>query len=167
MTMRRREREIFDRQMIDSIIARCKVCHLGLIVDGRPYVVPICFGYDGSAVFLHMAAEGKKTAGLTHGAEVCIEFDIPGEVAQSPKACSWTMSYESVIAYGPVEVLESLEDKRAALNEIMKPYGGGETDWSFPENVVKSTRVLRIPLSEITAKAGPRPQAAVKHDQSL
>ncbi len=159
MPMRQSKREIVDRQAIDGIIARCRVCRLGLIVDGRPYVVPICFGYDGRAVFLHMAAEGKKTAGLQQGAEICIEFDIPGDVIQSPKACSWTLSYESVIAHGPVEVLESLEDKRAALNEIMKQYGGDKPEWSFPDNVVKNTRVLKVPLTEITAKASPSGQA--------
>ncbi len=60
MPMRQSKREIVDRQAIDGIIARCRVCRLGLIVDGRPYVVPICFGYDGRAVFLHMAAGARR-----------------------------------------------------------------------------------------------------------
>lgn len=161
--MRRNEKEIADRQAIDSIISRSRVCRLGLIVEGRPYVVPMCFGYDGSAVLLHMAKDGKKIAGLEHGAHVCIEFDIPGDVMQSSKACSWTMSYESVIAHGPVEILQALADKRLALAKIMNQYGGGNTDWSFPENVIRNMLILKVPLKEITGKASPAVQSAGTH----
>ncbi len=157
--MRRSEREITDRKAIDSIIARSRVCRLGLIVDGRPYIVPLCFGYDGTAVLFHMAKEGKKTAGLKDGNQVCLEFDIPGDVIESTKPCSWTMSYESVIAHGPIEILKSTKEKHRALSAIMKQYGGNKTDWSFPENVLQNMQVLKVPLKEITAKASPPKQA--------
>lgn len=153
MTMRRKDREILDREVIDSIISRSLVCRLGLIVDGRPYVVPLCFGYDGNSVFVHMAKAGKKVVGLREGNQVCIEFDIPGDVIRSPNACSWSMSYESVIAYGSAQFLESLPEKRSALMTIMRHYGGDDSDCSFPEQALKNTFVLRVDLNEITGKA--------------
>ncbi len=155
MTMRRSERGIFDREQIDSIISRSPVCRLGLVVDGRPYVVPLCFGYDGQAVFLHVATAGKKLAGLRENNQVCLEFDIPGEVTRSPDACSWSMSYESVIANGSVEFLESVAEKRSALMTIMKHYGGDDPDWTFPASVLENTFVLKVHLNEITGKANP------------
>ncbi len=160
MTMRRSEREIFDREVIDSIIARSPVCRLGLIVDGRPYVVPLCFGYDGKAVFFHMAKAGKKVAGLRESSKVCIEFDIPGELTTSPDACSWSISYESVIAHGPAEFLESAAKKQSALMTIMRHYGGDDPDWSFPTKVLENTLVLKVHLSEVTGKASPAPKSA-------
>lgn len=160
MTMRRSDREILDRETIDSIIARCSVCRLGLIVDGRPYVVPLCFGYDGTSVFFHMAKAGKKVAGLRAGNQVCVEFDIPGAVVKSPEACNWTMSYQSVVAYGPVTLVESVEDKRAALATIMRQYAGKQTDWSFPASVLENTLVAKVDLMEITGKASPPEPAA-------
>ncbi|MFH0778167.1 MAG: pyridoxamine 5'-phosphate oxidase family protein [Candidatus Eisenbacteria bacterium] len=48
--MRRSEREIRSRPEIDEIIRGSQVCRLGLALDGRPYVVPVSFGYDGSAI---------------------------------------------------------------------------------------------------------------------
>jgi nitroimidazol reductase NimA-like FMN-containing flavoprotein (pyridoxamine 5'-phosphate oxidase superfamily) len=42
--MRKKEKEITNREEIDRIIRDAKICHLGLIADGRPYVVPVTFG---------------------------------------------------------------------------------------------------------------------------
>lgn len=163
--MRRSEREIFDREAIDSIIARSPVCRLGLIVDGRPYVVPLCFGYDGDAVFLHMAKVGKKVEGLRETNRICIEFDIPGDVIRHANACNWSMSYESVIAYGSAEFLESIAAQRSALMAIMRHYGGDNPDWSFPETVLENTLVVKVHLSEITGKATPAMESANKSMQ--
>ena len=58
--VRRDDKEIASRSEIDDIIRGCKVCHLGLAVDGEPYIVPVSFGYDGEAVYFHTAPEGKK-----------------------------------------------------------------------------------------------------------
>ncbi len=155
MTMRRSDREILDREVIDSIISRSPICRLGLIVDRRPYVVPLCFGYDGNAVFLHMAQVGKKVSGLRENNQVCIEFDIPGDVLGSPDACSWSISYESVIAYGSVEFLDSVEEKRSALVTIMRHYAKNDADWSLPTDVPKNMLVVKVHLNDITGKARP------------
>ena len=58
--MRRKDKEIGERAMIDSVIERSKVCHLGMCDDGIPYIVPMCFGYEGNTIFLHCAKEGRK-----------------------------------------------------------------------------------------------------------
>jgi len=38
--MRRKEKEIQSRDLIDQILAKSQVCRLGLCKDNRPYVVP-------------------------------------------------------------------------------------------------------------------------------
>ena len=62
--MRRQDREIKDPEKILSIIAACPYCHLGFSDQGKPYVVPVNFGYtveDGRTVFyFHGAREGRK-----------------------------------------------------------------------------------------------------------
>lgn len=151
--MRKAERQITDRGRIDSIIRRSRVCRMGLVDGSRPYVVPLCFGYDGQAVFLHMAAEGKKTDCLRNNSSVCIEFDIPGEISESANACSFSISYESVIAFGVAEFLESAEDKSYGLMQIMQQYADAGAEWSFPQGILDKTTVVKVLLKEITGKA--------------
>ena len=43
--MRRKDREIKEFDEIIDVLSRCKVLHLALISDGKPYAVPVNFGY--------------------------------------------------------------------------------------------------------------------------
>jgi nitroimidazol reductase NimA-like FMN-containing flavoprotein (pyridoxamine 5'-phosphate oxidase superfamily) len=57
--MRRTEKEI-GRAEIDAIIRRSQVCRLGLSDQGEPYVVPLCFGYDGQALIENLTGNQSK-----------------------------------------------------------------------------------------------------------
>ena len=153
--MSRSDRRISDRKRIDDIIRRCRVCRMGLLVEGRPYVVPLCFGYDGKAAYFHMSRKGKKIAGLDRNKTVCLEWDLPGDVIESSEPCGWSMSFESVIAYGSVVFLQSDYEKREGLNFIMQQYSGKKAKWSFPGEKVVKTVVLKVQLDEISGMAKP------------
>lgn len=43
--MTRRELEVTDPQEIIRILDTCKVLHLGLVDEGKPYIVPMNYGY--------------------------------------------------------------------------------------------------------------------------
>ena len=151
--MGRDDRRISDRKQIDDIIRRCRVCRIGLLVEGQPYVVPLCFGYDGKSAYFHMSRKGKKMAGLNTDSKVCLEWDYPGDVIESSEPCGWSMSFESVIAYGLVVFLQSDHEKRNGLNFIMQQYSGKDVKWSFPIEKVEKTVVLKVLLEEISGMA--------------
>ncbi|MBQ5859130.1 MAG: pyridoxamine 5'-phosphate oxidase family protein, partial [Peptococcaceae bacterium] len=44
--MRRKDREVTNRQQILSIMESCDVCRLGLVDNNMPYVVPMCFAHQ-------------------------------------------------------------------------------------------------------------------------
>ena len=58
--MKRQDKEIQNRQLIDEIISQALVCRLGLCRDNQPYVVPLNFGYDGQRLYFHSAQKGMK-----------------------------------------------------------------------------------------------------------
>lgn len=72
--MRKRDQEITDRVTIDDILRRCPVCHLGPIHANRLYVVPLCFGYDGHALYFHCADKGLKLDCLRSNPSDCAGF---------------------------------------------------------------------------------------------
>jgi nitroimidazol reductase NimA-like FMN-containing flavoprotein (pyridoxamine 5'-phosphate oxidase superfamily) len=128
---------------------------MGLLVDGQPYVVPLCFGYDGNSVYFHMSRKGRKMAGFNVNSNVCLEWDLPGDVIESSEPCGWSMSYESVIAYGSVVFLKSDDAKRDGLNFIMQQYAGKNVKWNFPSEKLEKTVVLKVQLEEISGMAKP------------
>jgi uncharacterized protein len=150
--MRREDREIREREQIDDIIRRSGVCRLGMVCDGEPYVVPLCFGYDGVAVYLHMATEGRKLDALRANPRVCLEWDLPGELLPARAACGWGLAYESVIAYGLAGELTDEVAKTRALACIMAQYAGEGATWTFPPEQLARTVVVRVELTEVTGK---------------
>ncbi len=43
--MRRRDREVTDLNQIFEIVRNCSVAHVGMVENGKPYVVALNFGY--------------------------------------------------------------------------------------------------------------------------
>lgn len=149
--MRKKEREIKDRNIIDDIIRRCRVCRLAMCDDGQPYVVPLNFGYDGSFLYFHAALEGRKIDIIKRNNRVGFEFDILHDIVTAQRACDFSAKYESVIGSGTAEILDDLDAKKEALKWIMRQYGSDAGD--FPEEIMKKTLILRVRIIEISGKA--------------
>lgn len=148
--MRRTDKQISDRDEIDGIMRRSKVCRLALVDGGGPYLVPLCFGYDGSALYFHSAAAGKKIDLLKKNRNVCFEFDADAQVVPADASCGWTMRYRSVIGSGIAVFVEDPGEKRTALAAIMRQYGGKESDYS--DETLRKTAVIKVEIREITGK---------------
>jgi hypothetical protein len=149
--MRRGDKAITDRRQIDEIIRGSLVCRLALVQDGRPYLVPLSFGYDGDAFYFHTAPEGRKIDCFLAGGEVCFECERHVELRRDPQiACRWSMDYESVIGYGTIGELTTDADKRHALNLIMRQYSG--QDWTFDDATMAKTRAWKLTIQSISGK---------------
>ena len=148
--MRKSDREITDRSVIDGIIRRCRVCRLGLSDNGQPYVVPLNFGYDGQALYFHGPPEGRKIDVIRKNKRVCFEFDAVVAIVEAEAACDWGTRYRSVIGFGTAEIINDPEAKRAALTAIMAQYSSGR--FTFPEPIVNKTAVIKVNIEEMTGK---------------
>ena len=66
--MRRKDREVTDIAVVEDILKRAAVVHLGMADGGKPYVVPMHYGYtfqDGVLIlYVHGAHTGKKYAAM-------------------------------------------------------------------------------------------------------
>ena len=152
--MRRSEKEIADREEIDSIIRRSRVLRLGLSDKGQPYVVPLCFGYDGKALYFHCAREGRKLDILSRNSRVCFEFDNFEAMVEANDACGWGIRYQSVIGVGTAQLVEEGPDKQHALSVIMAQYS--ERAFSFPAEMLVRTAVVKIEIERLTGKQSSR-----------
>ena len=148
--MRRKDREITDISVMESIIRRSSVCRIGLCDEGRPYVVPMNFGYRDGKVYMHSALEGRKLDTIRKNPEVCLEFETDLEMVRAEEACSFSMKYKSVIAWGKASIQEEVEDKTYGLNVIMEHYAGRE--FEFPAQSLARIVVIRVDIEEMTGK---------------
>lgn len=149
--MRRSDKEIKDSGLISQIIDNCQVCRLGLAKDNIPYIVPVAFGYDGAALYVHTAKAGRKIEFIEANPQVCFEFEHNVSLKPHESApCDWSFSFQSVIGYGTIRELTAPVEIVEGLNLIMKQYS--KRKWSFSEESLSAIKVWKISIESVTGK---------------
>ncbi len=148
--MRRKDKEIKDRAAINSIIARADVCRLALSHDNSPYLVPLCFGYDGTSLYFHSAKAGRKIDILRQNPEVCFEMAVDCEPVKGPQSCDWTMRFMSVIGFGRVSFIDDNEEKKKALSAICAQYS--DSPLTGDTKKIEKTLVFRVDITDMSGK---------------
>ena len=149
--MRRADKEITDPGMISKIIGSCHVCRLGVAQDNIPYIIPVSFGYDGDALYVHTAQAGRKISFFEANPTVCLEFERGVDLKpHEHDPCSWSFSYQSVIGYGVIRELTDPAEMISALHLIMKQYS--KQEWSFTVESIAALRVWKISIESLSGK---------------
>lgn len=148
--MRRKEKQITERSEIDAVIRGCRICHLALAVDNIPYVVPLCYGYDGTSLYFHTAASGKKIDFLKTNPRVCFQMERDVRLADSGQTpCDWTFYFESVIGSGLAQELLDPDERESALGWIVRQYGAGS---GGKMSLSPGLKIWRIAIQELSGK---------------
>jgi nitroimidazol reductase NimA-like FMN-containing flavoprotein (pyridoxamine 5'-phosphate oxidase superfamily) len=150
--MRRKEKQITDTQQMEQILEQAQVCRLAMVDRGRPYVVPLNFGYRDRKLYFHSAAEGRKIDVLRANPHVCFEVDEQVKINKAAKACDWGVSYRSVIGTGIARLLETPAEKQTGLDIIMAHYS--DRSFDYPEEMLAETAVIQVTVDEMTGKQG-------------
>lgn len=157
--MTRREFEVKDPGVIRDILDGSKFLHLGLVDDGMPYVVPMNYGYimeDGKlTLYLHSAVKGYKLDVIAKNPTCCFEMDWGVEPFEGKIPCQYGITYYSLMGRGKAVLVEDVKEKEAAMTLLMKAQTG--KDFEFNERLVSIVSVIRIDVSEYTAKHRPLP----------
>ena len=157
----KRELRITDLKEIREILDKCKVLHLGLAVNNEPYVVPMNYGCtleDGRLVlYLHSALKGKKLDMIRANPNVSFAMDCDRMPFEGRVPCQYGVVYSSVMGRGTATIVEDVEEKKQAMSILMKTQTG--RDFSFEDRLVSIVAVIRIDVTEYTAKHRPLPEA--------
>lgn len=152
--MRRKDREIVDKDELVKIIDRYKILRLAMQSERGLYILPLNYGYHYGdkrlSLYFHSARSGRKIDILKENGSVCFEIDGAHELITDATPCKYSSAYESIIGYGDVVFLQNYDEKSAALNFIMQHQAGRQ--FQFPENAVEGTAVCRLDVSSFTGK---------------
>ena len=157
--MTRRERQIFDIDKILEILDKSKVLHLGMVDGDEPYVVPMNYGYtyenEKLTIWLHGATTGRKLDVIKKNPKLFFEMECDLIPFEGNVACKYGLSYSSVMGKGIAEIVEDSEEKQKALSILMKTQV--QKDFEFNEKLASVVGVIKIVVSEFTAKNRPLP----------
>lgn len=157
----KREYLITNEAEIRQILDTANVLHLGLAVEGEPYVVPMNYGFtleEGKlTLFVHSAVKGKKLDMIQANPKVYFSIDTDRIPFEGKVPCQYGLSYRAVSGWGKAAIVEDVEEKKQAMTTLMKTQTG--KDFSFEDRLVSIVAVIRIDVAEFTAKHRPIPEA--------
>ena len=143
-----------------AIIEEALVCHVGLVRDGEPVVLPAIHAADpegpdtGGTLYLHgsVAAPWLLQA---PGRTVCVTFTLVDAVVIARAAFSHSMNYRSAVVYGDARRVEDRDERDRALRLIVDHIvpGRAATLRANTRKELAATAVVAVPLAEASVKA--------------
>jgi uncharacterized protein len=167
---RRRERGLYEREVIDAILDEALIAHLGIAdASGQPFVIPTLHARRGDVVYCHGSAASRTLRALQAGAPACLTVTLLDALVLARSAMHHSANYRSVMLMGEACVVEEPQEKLAALEAIVEhivPGRWAEVRWPT-EKEMKATSVLAIPIEEASAKIRSGPPLDDEEDYAL
>ncbi len=144
----------FERAKVYEILDEAFICHVGFVHHEKSVVIPTGYGRIGDNLYIHGSQASRMLRTLSGGIDVCVTVTLLDGLVLARSAFHHSVNYRSVVVFGKAEVVEDYNEKMAALTAF--------TDHIIPhrwqearepnEQEMKATRVLRLPLTEASAK---------------
>jgi uncharacterized protein len=167
--VREPHRGAYDRETIDKILDEGFVCHVGFSVDGQPYVIPTMYARVGDAIYFHGSAASRMLRGAGAGLPVCITVTLVDGLVLARSVFNHSMNYRSVVALGKAVLVDAPAEKIAALRAFTEKIVPGRWNDARQPNQkeLKATSILRLPLTEVSAKIRSGPVEDDAEDYAL
>lgn len=143
------------KEKIDKLLSSTSTGSLATLNnDGSPYVTPVHFLYFNEALYIHGLPKGQKIDNIVADSRVSMTVYEMESLLLDPneEPCETNTKYESVIVSGKATLVDDKEHKKEVLAEIVKKYTPHLTQKEIPDNMVKSTAVIKIEMQNVTGK---------------
>ena len=166
---RLREQGSTDRRDLDDILRAGLICHLGVIVDGDPMVVPTVYGLDGDTVYLHGSVASRSLVAAPQAA-ICVTVTHLDGLVLARSVFEHAVNYRSAMIYGVPRLVTDRAEKLAGLRALSEHIVPGQWDYARRPNKkeLAKTTLLALSLAEASVKirTGP-PEDGDSPDASL
>jgi nitroimidazol reductase NimA-like FMN-containing flavoprotein (pyridoxamine 5'-phosphate oxidase superfamily) len=159
MITRHRERGSSARADLLAVLDEALVCHVGLVRDGTPVVLPSAYAVDpdgpddGGTLYLHgsVAAPWLREA---PDQTVCVTVTLVDGAVLARAAFSHSMNYRSAVVYGRPRLVDDDEERDRALWLVVDHLVPGRSATLRPHSrkELAATTVIAVPLAEASVK---------------
>jgi nitroimidazol reductase NimA-like FMN-containing flavoprotein (pyridoxamine 5'-phosphate oxidase superfamily) len=150
---RLRERGRSDRSSLDDVLAAGLVCHLGVVIDGVPVVLPTSYGRIGGTLYLHGSSANRSLLAAA-GQQVCVTVTLLDGLVCARAVFHHSMNYRSAVIFGAARLVSDPAEKLAALRAVTDHLVPGR--WEHcrepSRKELAATAVLALPLDEASVK---------------
>jgi nitroimidazol reductase NimA-like FMN-containing flavoprotein (pyridoxamine 5'-phosphate oxidase superfamily) len=154
---RYRERARYDRPMVHAILDEALFCHVGVVGDSGPVVLPTMHVRLGETLYLHGSTGSGPmlaAAGTPDGLPVCVTVTLVDGLVLARSGMHHSLEYRSVVAFGNARLVRDDAEKRRASAALLDHVASGRSTDSRPPNAreLAATAVIALDLVEVSAK---------------
>jgi uncharacterized protein len=160
------ERAATDRRALYEVLDAGRVCHLGVIMDGSPRVLPTGCGRDGDTLYLHGSTGATS---LRAGGEICVTVTHVDGLVLGRSVFHHSINYRSAVIYGRPRQVTDPEEKLIGLRALVENITPGRWDVARrpTRKELAATAVLALPLEEASVKIRQAPPSDEEEDYAL
>ncbi|MFD9603997.1 pyridoxamine 5'-phosphate oxidase family protein [Streptomyces sp. NPDC057908] len=150
---RLREQGSRSRADLDAILDTGFLCHLGVVVDGAPMVVPTVYGADESTVYFHGSVASRSLLAAPN-APVCLTVTHVDGLVLARSVFEHGVNYRSAMIYGIPRAVTDPEEKLYGLRCLTEHAAAGQWGYARLPNrkELAATSLLALPLDEASVK---------------
>jgi len=158
----------YSKETINAIIDEGLFCHLGIIHDGRPVVIPTIHARMGENLVFH-GSNASRLIKASKENDMCVTITLLDGLVMARSLFNSSMNYRSVVLFGKGEIIEDHDERMDAFKAITDHIAPGRWDDARQPNEteLKHTAVLKMPMDSASAKVSAGPPEDEDEDYDL
>ena len=158
----------YSMETVHAIIDEALFCHLGIIHDGKPVVIPTIHARMGDQIVFH-GSNASRLLKISNNNEICVTITLLDGLVMARSLFNSSMNYRSAVIFGKGEIIKDHDERMAAFKSITDHIAPGRWDDARQPNnsELKQTSVVRMPIDEASAKISMGPPDDEDEDYAL
>jgi hypothetical protein len=144
----------YDFDTVAAILDAGFLCHVGYVIDGKPYVTPTSYWREGDHVYWHGSSASRMLRTLSGDVDACLTVAHIDGLVLARSAFHHSINYRSVMLFGQARRIADPGEKERALRAFVERMYPGRWDELRPAHAqeLKATSVLHMRIEEGAAK---------------
>ena len=114
------ERAHYDRETVFAILDAALLCHIGYVIDDKPYVTPTLFWREGERLYWHGSSASRMLRAERAGIPVCLTVSHVDGLVLARSAFRHSLNYRAVMAFGTAAMIDDERDKELGFNAFIE-----------------------------------------------
>jgi nitroimidazol reductase NimA-like FMN-containing flavoprotein (pyridoxamine 5'-phosphate oxidase superfamily) len=148
------ERAHYERESVFAILDAALMCHIGYVIDGKPYVTPTLFWREGERLYWHGSSASRMLRTQSKGIPVCVTVSHVDALILARCAFRHSLNYRAVMAFGTAAIITDPNDKEAGFNAFIERIYPGRTGImrGISRQELKATSLMGMTIEDASAK---------------
>lgn len=161
-------RGAYEKESIYPIVDGALICHVGLVQDGEPVVIPTLHARRGDEILLHGATTSRLMQYAAAGHPLCLTMTLVDGLVLARSVFHHSVNYRSAVLFGRGQLVPDAQKLEYLAHFTEKLLPGRWDDVRAPNAAeFKATAVVAVTIESASAKVRSGPPKDDEEDYAL